>query len=356
MKYLSMLFGMIIFFTACKKAINEELMQSNKASFSGNIAANIQPVPAYRWVKMTVPPFTATHTFKPEAPNITTTVGSDFYCVAGGTNALNVWYKFNSQTKQWGPAQNTAPVYYISGDAILSQYIFSYQDKMYTGMGFDADVPALYSNGFNSLVPVAGPVSPLAFFPGVPSESFTAFVIGTKGYIMGGYSSVANDAVNQLWEYDFATNVWTNKGGSPLGKRALATVIVANGKAYMGMGYDYITLNGQKIKQYKNDWVEYIPGSSVHAIKTDFPGTKRADAKGFVIDGNIYAGFGYNSSGGFNDFWKYNISTNTWAQQASYPGSAVTNSYNTNGFSTGSEGYIVKGDMAEFYRFTNAAF
>jgi hypothetical protein len=356
MKRLSLLLAVIIFFTACKKTMKEDLLQNITAAPSGNITANITPAPAYRWVAMTVPPFTGTHTYKPERDNVVIPAGNDYYCV-GGRFTLSEWYKLNSSTRQW-EYQPGIDYGFLSSTDPSWQYLFAYQSKVYAGMGWVGGGTANWGNHFGSFDPATNARTTLASFPGIPSSDFTAFVIGDKGYIMGGTN--ATGTVNQLWEYNFATNQWLNKGGSPLGERARAAVIVKDGKAYMGLGYDVITLNGQKITGYKNDWMLYDPASGFAAVKADFPGGKRAGIKGFVINDAVYAGFGYTGSSSslvsFNDFWKYNTSSNTWTQEANYPGSAITNRFNSSAFSIGSTGYVVKGDLAEFYRFTNSAF
>lgn len=351
MNRLLLLLAVAITFSACKKTMQQELLQNDAIAASSNITADVVPAPAYRWVSMVVPPFTRTHTYDAASDNIVFPVAGDVYCVAGENNALTEWYKLNAGTKQWQLQPNISYLF-LSSHHPSHQFIFSYQNKVYAGLPYDAD--GIYTSAFSSFDPATNTSVQLAPFPGYACGNFTAFVTGDKGYILGGVNA-ARGVINQLWEYNFATNQWTNKGGSPVGARAAATAIVLDGKAYIGLGFDIVTFNNQDVTLYKNDWVLYDPSSSYSGVLAAFPGAKRKKAKGFVINGAVYLGFGLNATTGFNDFWKYNPGSNTWAQQAGYPGNSTVNNWNTSAFSIGSTGYVVKGNLAEFYRFTNSA-
>jgi len=58
--------------------------------------------------------------------------------------------------------------------------------------------------------------------------------------------------------------------------------------------------------------------------KTTMPGTGRASAVAFVIDGKGYVALGRTAvrSGALNDCWQYDPTLNSWAQKATYPGKA----------------------------------
>jgi N-acetylneuraminic acid mutarotase len=101
-------------------------------------------------------------------------------------------------------------------------------------------------------------------------------------------------------------------------------------------------------------WYEMTPGSNVAATKADFPGPKRASAKSFTINDKFYFGWGWSSSGYKDDFWEYNPSNNTWTQKTSCPVSNVDES-NINVFSIGNAGYLVKGDLGSFYRYSSVS-
>jgi len=58
--------------------------------------------------------------------------------------------------------------------------------------------------------------------------------------------------------------------------------------------------------------------------KTSLPGTGRASAVAFVIDGKGYVALGRTAqrSGALNDCWQYNPDSDSWKQKASFPGLA----------------------------------
>lgn len=128
---------------------------------------------------------------------------------------------------------------------------------------------------------------------------------------------------------------------------------------YFGLGYDYLNFNGQSIKRYKNDWYQITPATynGYSAVKADFP-QARASAKGFVINDKIYVGWGRNNSGLQNDLWEYNPAKNLWTQKATCPATnGGQNNYgsNLNAFSIDNVGYLVKGDLAEFWRYSKTS-
>lgn len=133
----------------------------------------------------------------------------------------------------------------------------------------------------------------------------------------------------------------------------------------MGLGYENILFNGQTTRVYKKDWIEYIPGASYHAVKANFPGAGRSEVQGFTIDNYLYLGFGMNNNAQirYKDLWRYNSSSNTWTQQADWPGVyGIDDAWYGNNtssvgiFSYGTTGYLVKGSLNQFWRFTNSPF
>ena len=58
------------------------------------------------------------------------------------------------------------------------------------------------------------------------------FSIGSKGYIGTGYGGLRND----FWEYDPATNAWTQKADFAGVARAYGSRIFHRSKGYIGTG------------------------------------------------------------------------------------------------------------------------
>lgn len=144
---------------------------------------------------------------------------------------------------------------------------------------------------------------------GKARSNAAAFVIGSKGYITGGYDG--DDYYNDLWEYDPDLNSWTQKADMPGVKRSSAVAFSSLTNGYVGTGYDGLN----KLQ----DFWKYNPTSNSWAQIADFPGTGRYAAIGFGIDDKGYVGTGYDGSE-LKDFYKYDESSNSWSQIVSLGG------------------------------------
>jgi hypothetical protein len=347
MKRLLCIAVLIIFLAACRKeTIHEPSFdpadKSGASSDNKTTVNNLTPVPAnqYDWTAITDPGFYGLE-------NTIIPVNGSVFCRTAIYTDFD-YFKLNNTTKRWEYFHD----FEIAN--VRAQYLFSYQSKMYFGMSKPGHTTTTIGNGLFSVDAVTGVKTELSSFPGTPVTGALSFVMGDKGYIIGG-ATVNIVSVNQYWEYNFSTNQWTNKGDSPLGSRYGASCFVIDDKVYAGLGADVIFLNGQKITRYKNDWIQFTPSSNYYAVKANFPGEKRRTAQGFVINGAAYLGFGYDGENNLNDFWKYNPSSNLWTEQASWPG--TYGDHGTIGaFSLGNAGYAVKGGLEEFWRFSNSPF
>ncbi|MFT3911307.1 MAG: kelch repeat-containing protein [Ferruginibacter sp.] len=323
---------------ACKKD-NSDLLQNNTIPANEKLSTNsIVPVPQPPswWTQMYAPPAIDPHI---TSYNQVIKVNGSIYSLVG-YSVYKALYKFNTGVNVWIQSNDFS----VYGQ---SRIMFAYGSKIYIGMT-DAGNNT-QSNDFKSYDVATGVTTTLPSFPGTPVQGATFFVIGNKGYLLGGQIYPSN-SINQLWEFNFSTNQWINKGNSPLGERVHASAFVFENKAYLGLGYDHVNFLGNNITRYKNDWVVYDPATNTSAARPNFPGQKRTSAGGFVLNGMIYVGLGIDDNNSFTDFYKYNPFANTWTQQASWPGT-VSNYHQFAGFSIGTTGYVVKSALDEFWRF-----
>lgn len=170
-----------------------------------------------------------------------------------------------------------------------------------------------------------------------PLERTATFVVGTQGYIATGFEYTMTQAhwSNQLYQYDQASNTWTQKADLPAGVRLDAVGTSAGGEGYVGTGDNSNTA-------YFNDWWQYDPPTDHWTQKANLPGYwGRSAASSFNIGpyalitcGNVWA------TGTVNDLWMYIPSSNTWVQKTSLP--AAVRSY-ANGFNYGSYGAVTCG-------------
>lgn len=128
-----------------------------------------------------------------------------------------------------------------------------------------------------------------AGFPGIPRHRACAFAIGEKGYIGLGHinSGSLSIAYDDWWEYDPATNSWTQKANYPAGPRFGNFCFGFNDCAYVGGGaiqswgaaYEFF-----KFEPVSNTWT-YISNSPVGG----------EGKPSFVVgDSGYVAGMGFN--------------------------------------------------------------
>ncbi len=149
-----------------------------------------------------------------------------------------------------------------------------------------------------------------ASYPGCGQYSQVGFSIGNKGYVgTGGTGSTTTTFCNDFWEYDPASDNWTQKadfGGLP---RFSAVGFSIGARGYIGTGS---AGQGAGSNLYKDFWA-YNPASDVWTRKANFGGTARSIAVGFVIGGKGYIGMGWDASlaRNRNDLWEYTPDTIT---------------------------------------------
>jgi N-acetylneuraminic acid mutarotase len=71
-----------------------------------------------------------------------------------------------------------------------------------------------------------------------------------------------------------------------------------------------------------------------------FPGAKRTDGVGFVVNGKVYYGLGIDNGVYLNDFWEYNIQTKIWRQKSKFIGAGR---YRSMSFALNNKGYLIGG-------------
>jgi N-acetylneuraminic acid mutarotase len=155
----------------------------------------------------------------------------------------------------------------------------------------------------------------VAPMPGLPPVQASCFVIGDDAYVINASSKVT-------YRYHQPTNTWSTVATIPAKPdRFRATAFAINGKGYVGLG-DGDNASGNP--SFSSDWWEYDPATDAWTQKHNFPGGKRINAAGFAVDGKGYVCSGQKISGGNysypNDLWQYDPATDTWVQKADMPG------------------------------------
>ena len=186
-----------------------------------------------------------------------------------------------------------------------------------------------------------------ADFTGGKRERAVAFSIGDFGYVCSGVDT-SETLLKDLWQYDPLTDSWMQKADLPGSARRDAVAFTVNGKGYVGTGIDNVNaLLGTKLK----DLWEYDPATNSWTQKADFPGSGgngiyfatafSADNKGYICGGkwgpNLYS----------SQLWEYKPSSDQWIQRANFPGGVR---YQLSSFSIGNQGFVGLGANQDIYK------
>ncbi len=148
--------------------------------------------------------------------------------------------------------------------------------------------------------------------------------------------------VNKLYAYYPEVNNWLEMATFPGSAEYESSSFVIGDKGYVVGGYYY---NGTF--NYSKELWEYDPGNGTYGTWTrlaDFQGAGRFAGVAFAIDGTGYFGTGSTATGNVSDFWAYYPTTNNWVQKADYPEGISTESV---GFAISGKGYIVAAGVYE---------
>ncbi len=212
------------------------------------------------------------------------------------------------------------------------------------GTGFSVGTKGYYATGRSSMGAVLKTVweydpatdawTQKADFGGSARNNAVSFTIGSKGYIGTGWDVAIGGYYNDFWEFDPVTNVWTQKAPFPGGDRHEAIGFCIGNKGYLGTGVDSNFI-------YHNDLWEYNPATNVWTQKANMSGIPRAAAVAFAVSNKAYVGTGYDGTQSrFKDFWEYNSLTNAWSSKASLPGDERSEAV---AFNIGNKGYVGTG-------------
>jgi N-acetylneuraminic acid mutarotase len=228
----------------------------------------------------------------------------------------------------------------------VARYIaasFSIGTKVYIGTGTDGSDLSL--RDFWEWDQTTNDWIRKADFPGNSTNGVVSFSIGTKGYIGTGDNfstdGFTNSFTNEFWEYDPASNSWTQKASLPITPaRAFAVGFSIGTKGYVGLGIKDASTAGGSPGYYQDFW-EWDQTTDVWKQKADFPGNARSGAVGFSIGSKGYFGTGGNGNSMFKDFWEWDQATNVWTKKSDFGGASR---WYAVGFSIGNKGYIGTGN------------
>lgn len=191
-----------------------------------------------------------------------------------------------------------------------------------------------------------------ADFGGTARHRTTALAIGNKAYFgLGHYNGAGvNVLFDDWWEFDPATNAWTQKAD------------YLGGLCYHAAGftigdYGYVGTGRNELSQLVQDFYRYDPTNNSWVQIADFIGVGRRGAVAFVVNGFAYVGTGEISTGTTSSFYRYNPATDSWIVIDSFDGVDRTSAV---AFAIDGYGYVGTGDIAggasskDFWRYNVA--
>lgn len=178
-------------------------------------------------------------------------------------------------------------------------------------------------------------------FPGTARASAASFVYQDKAYICLGRSGEKGSFLKDLWEYNSKTDTWTKKADFPGAARVKAIGGVVGDKAYVGLG----AVAPYAGNQFDDFWEYNIATDSWKQVAS-FPGKAVNDLQCFVVNNCIYTTEGYTATQFKPDTYKYDPQTNQWTRLTDCPVKRT----GTAGFAIGRFIYVGTGYDIERYK------
>jgi N-acetylneuraminic acid mutarotase len=179
---------------------------------------------------------------------------------------------------------------------------FALNNFGYVGTGFNGS----YLKDFYTLDPATDKWTTLPGYGGSKRRNAVSFIIDNKAYIVTGFESAGY--VEDVWRFDPSTKTWA--GGIDAGLRDISTAVNSNykirrsnavGFSSATKGYVALGSNGPVL----NDVWEYDPATDLWSLKQSFEGTARVDAVSFSINDRIFVTTGKNGSTPLDDTWEF---------------------------------------------------
>jgi N-acetylneuraminic acid mutarotase len=228
-------------------------------------------------------------------------VGTKGYVGLGydGEAYLKDFWEYNTVTNTWKQVKEFA------GSARYGAFAFSLNDKGYVGAGYDDN----YKNDLWQFDPTVGDSGTWSPKSNIPSKRMgsAVFVINDSAYVFGGAKN--GSAVYDFYKYDATNDAWItlretantsdeSYDDSYSMNRVRTCSFVINGKGYISCGE---SASGSVLG---TTW-EYNPATDLWTEKSDFEKTARTAAVGFSIDNHGYLLTGHSSSSYFDDVYEF---------------------------------------------------
>jgi N-acetylneuraminic acid mutarotase len=162
-------------------------------------------------------------------------------------------------------------------------------------------------------------------FPG-DKAFFTSVVIGEECYLFFGernyrISWAETLYSNTIWKYNSKTEKWSELSSYEGQSRSRATGFSVLGKAYI-IGGQSSEVDSENYNLKLNEVLKYNPDSDSWEMLNPFPGDSRSGGLSFVVNDQVYYGFGVGyPKTPLKDWWKYDPLLDEWVELKSFSGS-----------------------------------
>ncbi|VAW21474.1 hypothetical protein MNBD_BACTEROID01-608 [hydrothermal vent metagenome] len=213
-----------------------------------------------------------------------------------GVNKLNDFWEFDPANNKWEQKAD------LIGAGRYSAVGFAINDKGYIGTGYDGN----YLKDFYEYSPSSDTWKKI-IFNGSKRRDAAAFVINGKGYLVSGIDNGSYES--EFWAYDQSSGEWTqlrditNSDVNNDYDNNYETITRMSGVGFSINGKGYL-VSGSGSSLVNNVW-EYDPATDLWKEKTSFEGSTRTEAVGFGIGNYGYLSTGRSSSYYFDDIWVF---------------------------------------------------
>ena len=207
--------------------------------------------------------------------------GKGYVCggAINGGSLTDEFYEYDPETRSWA---TKAP---FGGGARDGGFAFVLGDYAYVGTGFDG---SFLHNDVWQYSFADDTWTQIDDFPGGPLIFPSSFVLNGKGYVVGGQGTVES---NRMFEFDPSTGSWTEKAAFSGGARQAGAAFALDGKGYYGTGMSGYT------RTFTDFWMYDPAADSWTELEHEYPITATAWNTAFVLDGKCYVGIGAEFAG-----------------------------------------------------------
>ncbi len=229
----------------------------------------------------------------------------------GNNTNLNEMYEYDPATGIWA-AKNDLPGSVANRSGGIT---FTIDGKAYLGLGI-VDFNSFTTPTWTFLTdlwqynPSSDTWTKKADFPGAGRGYCGVFVVNNKAYVVGGNTGkLTADAINDVYEYDPASDKWTKKADYPNGN------YIKNQPFAFGLNNKGYIVGGQTSNGITNANYQYDPATDTWTAKKAIPLPKASGGVSFIANGKGYCTLGSQGNGQYNpttyayhpdiDDWEY---------------------------------------------------